>query len=702
MKKKFFLLILFIFSFQFGFSQNKTKKQKKLKETTIEAKLDEIVVTGTGTSHYFKDAPVQTEIISKRILDVFAGKSIEEILGSLNPGFDFNTSAMGSGIQLNGLGNSYILILIDGKKIHGDIAGQNDLSIIDVSKIERIEIVKGASSSLYGSDAIAGVINIITQKNKYNGFSAKNSTRAESYKQIQQYNSINLKLAKFESSSDFTYKHSDGWQNTNKELYKQHVYSESWTNTSNKFTSLKFGERLKYKITPKLHLEFYGFYYNKKIFRPCGGKTAALIRTYGMEYKNYSFTFSSKYKLNKINEDIISLDLSYDKNNYYHNFNTLTEEEYVLPDGEIWHPIFKKGESSLQNAQKRYITNLKLIKRLNNSNRLSAGVEYQLDYLDSPYRMFTGSKNAYTLSFYAQDEFDAIDNLNITTGIRAITHKEFGFELTPKISFLYKSDNINFRATYSRGFKTPTLKELFYHYERMMAGIERLYLGNKNLKAQTSNYYSIGFEYITNPLTLSITPYWNNINDMIVLMEIPTSSQDYVRGIEHTMKHENMENAKSRGVDFMFNYTINNNLNIGGGYSFCYANGDFYVLKKGTKNEYEFKSIMVNGSAKHRANMRFTWKKCCEKYKLNIGLFVKTQSKRYYYDYGNTKAYTTFKINSNYKINISKRIKYEFNVGIDNILNFKEDKPFGYNYATTTPGRTFYLSIQITFANNKK
>lgn len=71
---------------------------------------------------------------------------------------------MGSNIQLNGLKNDYILIMVNGKRMNGDIGGQNDLSIINPATIERIEIVKGASSSLYGSDAIAGVINIITKK----------------------------------------------------------------------------------------------------------------------------------------------------------------------------------------------------------------------------------------------------------------------------------------------------------------------------------------------------------------------------------------------------------------------------------------------------------------------------------------------------------------------------------------------------------
>lgn len=117
-----------------------------------------------GYEHYLKDAPVQTEVITGKALDSYQGRSMQDILEGLNASITFNPSDMGSGIQMNGLGNDYILILINGKRINGDTGGQNDLSIINPANIERIEIVKGAASSLYGSDAIAGVINIITKR----------------------------------------------------------------------------------------------------------------------------------------------------------------------------------------------------------------------------------------------------------------------------------------------------------------------------------------------------------------------------------------------------------------------------------------------------------------------------------------------------------------------------------------------------------
>ena len=160
--------------------------------------LQEVVVTGTGTQHLLKDAPVQTEVITAKMLKNYGGRSIEDILSGLTASFAFSEDDMGSQMQLNGLGNSYILVLVDGKRIHGDVGGQNDLSLIDPQNIEKIEIVKGASSALYGSDAIAGVVNIITKKHN-EGLLFENSTRGGSYGDLRQHNGLGIAIGKIKS-----------------------------------------------------------------------------------------------------------------------------------------------------------------------------------------------------------------------------------------------------------------------------------------------------------------------------------------------------------------------------------------------------------------------------------------------------------------------------------------------------------------------
>ena len=216
--------------------------------------LQEVVVTGTGTQHLLKDAPVQTEVITAKMLKNYGGRSIEDILSGLTASFAFSEDDMGSQMQLNGLGNSYILVLIDGKRIHGDVGGQNDLSLIDPQNIEKIEIVKGASSALYGSDAIAGVVNIITKKHN-EGLLIENSTRGGSYGDLRQHNGLGLAIGKVKSYTNFQLQHSDGWQNTATEDPRQTEFliEDSRNMTVNRHTNWQVSERLTYEPI-KTHL----------------------------------------------------------------------------------------------------------------------------------------------------------------------------------------------------------------------------------------------------------------------------------------------------------------------------------------------------------------------------------------------------------------------------------------------------------------
>ena len=233
--------------------------------------LQEVVVTGTGTQHLLKDAPVQTEVITSKMLRNYAGRSIEDILSGLTASFAFNEDDMGSQMQLNGLGNGYILVLIDGKRIHGDVGGQNELSLIDPHNIEKIEIVKGASSALYGSDAIAGVVNIIMKKHN-EGLLIENSTRGGSYGDLRQHNGLGISIGKLKSYTNFQLQHSDGWQNTSIEDPSQteRLIEDSKNMTVNRHTNWQVSERLTYEPMKNLELYAEGSTYWKRIYRPSG------------------------------------------------------------------------------------------------------------------------------------------------------------------------------------------------------------------------------------------------------------------------------------------------------------------------------------------------------------------------------------------------------------------------------------------------
>jgi len=178
---------------------------------------------------------------------------MQDILEGLNASITFNPSDMGSGIQMNGLGNDYILILINGKRINGDTGGQNDLSIINPANIERIEIVKGAASSLYGSDAIAGVINIITKKNR-DKVSLSNTTRVGSYGDILESVQIGFGHKRVNSTTSLSTTHTDGWRNTTQEWDHHEVMDGTVTRTVNRSTNFTLRENLTYKVNDRLSL----------------------------------------------------------------------------------------------------------------------------------------------------------------------------------------------------------------------------------------------------------------------------------------------------------------------------------------------------------------------------------------------------------------------------------------------------------------
>lgn len=660
--------------------------------------IPEIVVTGTGTEHYLKDAPVQTEVISRKMLDSYAGTTLEDILSGLCASFDFSAGDMGANMQLGGLGNGYILILVDGKKMHGDVGGQNNLGLIDPARIERIEIVKGAASALYGSDAIAGVVNIILKKHREN-ILIENTSRGGSYGEFRQSNTVQFKVGKFTSSTNFQLKHSDGWQNTTYEDPNRYEYpiTNSINKTVNRYTDWQVAQRFDYQATKDLSLYADGSFYRKRIYRPCGVPD---YKTYDFLYRNSSVATGGKLKLK--NSNSIMLDVNYDSHAYYYMYTRETwDKEYDDSGKEISFPYFP-GDKGLQSDQSRLLLQLKGIFNLPYFNRLSVGTDTEINWLDAPRRLDEKDQvSDYTTSFYAQDEWTPIERLNITAGGRLTVNQNFGVRITPKVSALYKLGAFNLRATYSEGFKTPTLKELHYRYIRQMSIIS-LNLGNTELDPQTSRYVSGGLEYNGTRFSINVTGYCNWVDNMITLVTIPLSQApgDLVVTYDpaRVRQYQNMDDARTYGVDVNAKWTPVQSLTLTGGYSYLDTEANQY-----DEEDQVMKHVIIDGMAHHRATVSAIWTHAWRRsnYRLGIGVYGRIQSKRYYQDDGNGKAYNLWRLNTRHQFKLGKRWNAEVNAGIDNIFNYYETTYHSLNYGTTTAGRTFYGSLMIQFGQKK-
>ncbi|MBR6841429.1 MAG: TonB-dependent receptor [Prevotella sp.] len=668
--------------------------------------LQEVVITGTGTQHLLKNAPVQTEVITSRMLKDYGGRSLEDILAGLTASFAFSEDDMGSQMQLNGLGNDYILILVNGKRIHGDVGGQNDLGLIDPQNIEKIEIVKGASSALYGSDAIAGVVNIITKKHN-EGLLVENTTRGGSYGDLRQHNGLGIAIGKLKSYTNFHLQHSDGWQNTATEDPRQTEFliEDSRNMTVNRHTNWQVSERLTFEPMKNMELYAEGSTYWKRIYRPCGKYAAVDVKTYDMEYRNQSLAAGGIWKLNKT--DQLTLDVNWDRHAYYYYYTATTLTDGYDPYGNFtpYYPYFADDEE-LQSDQRRIMAHLKGIFSLPYGNRLSGGLEWRYDYLEAPMRVDGGVARDNTEAAYVQDEFSYVFNpklsANITAGLRLNHNVQFGVRLTPKISgMLSIGDGIRLRATWSQGFKTPTPKEQFYRYVKYM-NATYLYLGNENLSPQTSNYYAVSGEYNWKGLNLTITGYLNNVDNMITLVTIPNSQAPaaYIAKYDprKTRQYQNLESAKTKGIDFSLRYRINRDWLVGASYSYL----DTDAKKYDTTHD-RLVDVVIDGMAHHKGSWFATWNhEFSSKYNMGLGLYGRMSSKRYYQINGDGKGYQIWRFTTNHEFPVSKKWLFRVEAGVDNIFNYVDRTYHGLHLGTTNPGRTIYGSLTVRFSHGKK
>jgi outer membrane receptor for ferrienterochelin and colicins len=349
---------------------------------------------------------------------------------------------------------------------------------------------------------------------------------------------------------------------------------------------------------------------------------------------------------------------------------------------------------------------LKGVFSLPHGNTLSTGLEYRYDYLNAPTRVEDGKANDYTGALYLQDEYNDIEWMSLTAGIRINQNKSFGFRATPKLSTMFSLGDFRLRMGWSQGFKTPTPKQLYYRYLRQMGQRQYYYMGNTDLKAQTSNYWTAGIEYRSGELTLSATGYVNNVDNMITLVnisvsDIPVGATQYLGDGSMDIvprQYKNMEDAKTCGVDLNASYKLTRELTVGANYS--YLDTDAHVYN----SDHDcLRNVTIDGMAHHKWNAYATWlHRFCPKYKLGLGLYTRGCSKRYYQNDGNGKGYQIWKLNTTHDFGREgRKMTYRLECGVDNIFNHVDRTPRPYHLGTTTPPTAVYVAFSIRYNQGK-
>jgi outer membrane receptor for ferrienterochelin and colicins len=224
-----------------------------------------------------------------------------------------------------------------------------------------------------------------------------------------------------------------------------------------------------------------------------------------------------------------------------------------------------------------------------------------------------------------------------------------------------------------------------------------LYLGNEDLKAQTSNYFGASVEYTVGHLTLTLAPYYNKVKDMITLVTIPFKDApgDLITKYDpiRVRQYQNMEDAQTYGVDFTVRYQ-GRHFTAGGSYSYLDTKANQYDSEKDVMHE-----VTIDGMAHHKANVYATWNhEFSKRYQLGVGLYGRLSSKRYYQIDGDGDGYQLWRLSTTHQLGKMWRIE----AGVDNIFDYVDRTPHGLHLGTTTPGRTIYAALTVRFNQGKK
>lgn len=500
--------------------------------------LQTLVVTASSIATDVRSAPASVSVVDRSTLEQKAVADLSEAIRSV-PGVNVGFGSNGTrGISMRGLGSGYSLILIDGKRINTGSTMlrkyNGDLNWVPLDAIERIEVVRGPMSTLYGSDALGGVINIITKKggNTWSGsvtteFLFPESKATGKTQRLNGYVSGPLipDVLTFTAFGNIAKKYADNPALSNG-LETPRGSEDfdlngrlTWTPNANHVFDLDLG------IGQQRYEEFEAEP-DRTIKR-----TTASLRHVG-EWDIGTSTVTAFIEDSKNEYDILSGDTVIG--------DGITSRTYAL-DGKIALPIDFMWQQDL-----------------------TLGGEIRHEELNDPanlgkYNSVTGETGSAktsvtTAALFAEDQIQFTDRLKVTGGLRYDYHEKFGSHFSPKAYLNYDlTDSLTFKAGWAQAFKAPNLRQLNPNWVTTSrsrgcgaVGGPCEMVGNPNLKPETSNSFEAGFVYDDGAWQGGLTYFYNVIDDKItsarVASLITPAGTKYVQQI-------NVDKARSQGVE---------------------------------------------------------------------------------------------------------------------------------------------------------
>lgn len=658
--------------------------------------LNPVIITGTGTFRKAENSPVAVKVISAKELKDAQVNSVQDALTRLTTNITIHTNGMGTFVNFNGVSDDYILILENGKRVSGD----DRWSRISVDNIKRIEILSGAASALYGSDAIAGVINIITEDSKEN-VQVSNYSRLSSKGRFDEDINLDVNSGKFGSYTSFNHKQADNWQVNKYQEFAEgdsSVLKLTGRPMSVGFHSNNVSEKMTWTFSDKFDVYVRGNYYDYRTDRPQGAAyftqskdkktgeykyTQKQAYTYDLHHTSFNYGAGARWTPNKNTH--VYLDIYSD--NYTSNY-----DYWQTADAEAYEETRKRTHY--------YNETLKGIFRLNSWNKLSAGTEFVQEYLNSEADNID-SENTNTYNLFAQDEIQIVRGLEGVVGVRYTYNSNFGSNVTPNVALFYHIGGFRVRASYAGGYRTPSLSQLYATDQAKTSARYTIY--NTELKPEKNNFFNANIEYSNKWLSVSASAFMNKIRDMI---NYRTMTQEEIDGDKHLTdlynegwttirQRDNIDKATIKGVSANVKFILPCGFTLAGGYTFTDSKAETKSLNAKTQ-QYEVTESPVDKSVKNVANVAATWDKTWKNYHLNVNLNGHIQGERYSSTYGFAPAYSQWDLNTRHTITL-KNFILEPGIGIENIFNKRDTSYWNSNFSTINPGRALYVSFSLKF-----